>query len=924
MARGVPLFFDPQWYLQIHADVAQAGMDPLRHFRRYGHRERRQFCASRAVSHERDLAWGMLDQGVTRLEAIIHDPHASRAEQVQAIIAVARFAAQNDDWSQANALLCTLQTEIELVRGYATHDTSLLAIEAAVVVGQFDRARRIWELANRWLTKSPDLRLALANIIGARNSRGWQRALRPLYWRYGLRTPSLDWGNGTSDGFSALVHSQAKYARQYGPKVSIIMPAYNAAKTIDVALRSLLAQTYGHLEIIVVDNGSTDSTSTCVAVLAQRDPRIRCISAPDAPGAYAARNLGLRAATGDLMTVLDADDWAHPQRIARQVRSLQNNQKHVGVLTHTVRVTSDLRFTHGSLNKAHLHPDMSSLMIRASLRDTLGEWDRVYAGADSEYMERLKRHYGDTALLQILPGVPMSFARKHSASLTGSEATHIRTHIYGPRRSYSLAARRWHTSQGVNLHLPLEGNQRPFPAPAVLAVSDPPAVSGYAEHLTNSGIFDDTWMMTTYPDLRAENLDALDYYLTQGAAEARDPGPRFSTSGYTLWRGVDMSTAWQHALDDPDPSAWLPTWTGERPRQDNQPHAVIFGHRALASLFGAERGLLHVVDQAYASGVSASVVLPHIANPDFLEKLCRRCNAVHIRPYGWHYAGVHPHPETLDVLTDLLRKEAPDQIHQMTCVLDAPLFAAQKVGIPSTLHLREQPALDPWLCYELGTTAPALREHLLRHTNRFCSVSDGGLEWLDAPDRCLRWHNRAEPALESLTYKPGTPPRIAMIGSLTRRKGLHDMVALAQAALRDGLSAEFLLIGPDSEDLRALGRLPANLRHTGYVTGPVEAMQLCDIVVNLSHMSESHGMTIHEALLSGRPVVVYSRGSLPHLLDDSKAGICVPADDVAAVLKALKNILAGDLETWSRAARARGNVLQTRALQGNKLAFVQK
>lgn len=101
--------------------------------------------------------------------------------------------------------------------------------------------------------------------------------------------------------------------------VSVIMPAFNAEKTIEMSLRSVMNQSYRELEIIVVDDGSTDRTAEIVSRLAKEDDRIRLISSPQNAGCYPARNLGLRNCTGKFITFHDADDISLKDRLQRQL-----------------------------------------------------------------------------------------------------------------------------------------------------------------------------------------------------------------------------------------------------------------------------------------------------------------------------------------------------------------------------------------------------------------------------------------------------------------------------------------------------------------------------------------------------------------------------------------------------------------------------
>ena len=92
------------------------------------------------------------------------------------------------------------------------------------------------------------------------------------------------------------------------PSISVIIPIYNAEDTIRACLDSLIAQTLGHIEILCIDDGSTDGTWAILKEYEARDPRIFLLHQPNA-GAGAARNRGLSAARGKYLSFLDADDF---------------------------------------------------------------------------------------------------------------------------------------------------------------------------------------------------------------------------------------------------------------------------------------------------------------------------------------------------------------------------------------------------------------------------------------------------------------------------------------------------------------------------------------------------------------------------------------------------------------------------------------
>jgi glycosyltransferase involved in cell wall biosynthesis len=107
------------------------------------------------------------------------------------------------------------------------------------------------------------------------------------------------------------------------PRVSVIIPAYNAAPTLPQTLRSVLEQTYRDYEIAVVDDGSTDRTAE---VVERSAPAARCLRQGNA-GVAAARNHGIDQSSGELVAYLDADDLWEPTKLERQVGALDADPK---------------------------------------------------------------------------------------------------------------------------------------------------------------------------------------------------------------------------------------------------------------------------------------------------------------------------------------------------------------------------------------------------------------------------------------------------------------------------------------------------------------------------------------------------------------------------------------------------------------------
>ncbi|TPI53483.1 glycosyltransferase family 2 protein [Mesorhizobium sp. B2-2-4] len=121
--------------------------------------------------------------------------------------------------------------------------------------------------------------------------------------------------------------------------VAVIIPAYNAEQFIERTLASVINQTYRNIEIIVVDDGSTDETASIVRRLSNDDPRIKLLQQKNS-GVASARNTGIRASKGIYIAPIDADDLWHPTKLEKQLRVFAAAGNDVG-LVYTLYRTID-------------------------------------------------------------------------------------------------------------------------------------------------------------------------------------------------------------------------------------------------------------------------------------------------------------------------------------------------------------------------------------------------------------------------------------------------------------------------------------------------------------------------------------------------------------------------------------------------------
>ncbi|MEC5425933.1 glycosyltransferase family A protein [Virgibacillus sp. C22-A2] len=309
--------------------------------------------------------------------------------------------------------------------------------------------------------KHPDLYLAAANLEENPADRiKWINKALEVYEIQPIYIPSTN-GELVYDNLSTDPLSR-KTAN--GPKVSVIIPAYNSETGIRTAIESILTQTWKNIELLVVDDCSKDKTAEVIKEYTKKDPRVKLFQTPANSGPYAARNIALNEASGEFVTINDADDWSHAEKIETQVTHLIANQNIIANTSEHARLTEAFKlYRRGSVGK-YIFSNMSSLMFRREpvLRE-VGYWDNVRFAADSEYKRRMAKIFGEENVVDLKTG-PLSFPRQAEGSLTGSSAFGYNGHLKGVRREYAEAHRYYH-KKAANLYYPFQQEKRPYPVP---------------------------------------------------------------------------------------------------------------------------------------------------------------------------------------------------------------------------------------------------------------------------------------------------------------------------------------------------------------------------------------------------------------------------------------------------------------------------
>ena len=202
------------------------------------------------------------------------------------------------------------------------------------------------------------------------------------------------------------------------PLISCIVPVFNGERYLREALDSILAQTYRPLEVVVVDDGSTDGTA---AVVASYGEQIRYLSQPNA-GPAAARNLGLQAAIGEFIAFLDADDLWHPEKLARQMARFAARPKLALCVTHArnfwiPELSEEAARYRGHPRLAEALPGYltSTLLARRTLFDTPGQFNAALRlGEDTDWFLRA----AERGVVMELVSEVLVYRRLHQTTLS--------------------------------------------------------------------------------------------------------------------------------------------------------------------------------------------------------------------------------------------------------------------------------------------------------------------------------------------------------------------------------------------------------------------------------------------------------------------------------------------------------------------------
>lgn len=339
-------------------------------------------------------------------------------------------------------------------------------VDALTAMGRLEDATRWHSRCAATLEKFGVADYLRANILnphstGIGQQEEWLEVFNRALTMNGLEPVTLDVGDAPP---FYRMRCEVADAVEDGPLVSVLMPVYEANDATDLAIGSILGQSWRNLELIIVDDGSSEEFRERLRAWEGRDPRLRIIYNEVNRGAYWARNTAYAAASGEFVTVADKDDWHHPRKIEIQARDMLENPDKIGNMTSWVRVDPALRFLVRWGPMRIVHPSFASIFFRREIvMERLGFWDNVRKSGDGEFKSRIKAVFGVD--LQPMSQVPLAISLLEDSNLTSDD---LGLGFEHPNRTvYRKTYEQWHNrfKHGRSPYLEMNPARRPFPAP---------------------------------------------------------------------------------------------------------------------------------------------------------------------------------------------------------------------------------------------------------------------------------------------------------------------------------------------------------------------------------------------------------------------------------------------------------------------------
>lgn len=452
---------------------------------------------------------------------------------------------------------------------------------------------------------------------------------------------------------------------------------------------------------------------------------------------------------------------------------------------------------------------------------------------------------------------------------------------------------------------------------------------GWKEDRDPNPFFSTKWYLDTNPGIRKQALNPLVHFISSGDKKGLAPSPLFDSQWYlTKYQDVNRAKMppFYHFINFGQKEGRLSIGSKEiretKPVNIDgidvkyfpgknvfrrkaacelvcnlRPNVLLVTHTAGSRLFGAERSFFDVCSSLDPAKFNVFAVVP-TENKDYINALSNVTDGVYKFAYRWWRKGFNENPSATKVFATLLQKHSIDLLYGNTIMLREPFLAAEEQKIPSVLHAREIIEKDEYLREAIGLETDQILEHVKVRADFFIANSKATALSLNDANRVRLLYNTINGKdFQNLENSLDPEIYVGIISSNIPKKGLSDFVQLAHLAKKELPQVVFRVIGPDTEHTKQLQetiereKSDVNLEFCGYIDASKKAIEKVNIVVNFSHFAESFGRTIAEAMMAGKPVIVYDHGALPELVEHTKTGYVIPFQRYEAAIPYLKELV---------------------------------
>lgn len=331
---------------------------------------------------------------------------------------------------------------------------------------------------------------------------------------------------------------------------------------------------------------------------------------------------------------------------------------------------------------------------------------------------------------------------------------------------------------------------------------------------------------------------------------------------------------------------------GKKDLNINLKTIMVSTHVVSKVLYGGQRSFLDMIQALNIYNII--VTIPNNSNQDYINMLAKYCHKIYVVNYKfWSFK--NQNQNAIDTLELIIKKNYIDLVYVNTIVCREPLLAAKALDIPRVIHIREIIDNDKSLRDAIGINdSQEIIKELKNISNILICNSNSTAKMFNNQELEVIYNRVDIDSFKNIKPHSNSKIRFAIISGNEPKKGIFDFVEIAKMA-KDITNIEFLIIGHRNSHIKIIEQKIKkenilNLKLMGYYNNPVDAISQCDVVMSLSHVKESFGRTVAEAMAGKKAVIAYKWGAMPELITHNITGFLCEYMNLNQVFNAIKRL----------------------------------